>query len=305
MWQPIATGVLAGLVGCFSPAAPSGAPCAAPGLVERCPSGQICVAHDGVETCETTDDGDDDVDTDGDTIVDRLDNCPALANANQANEDQDALGDVCDPCPPFDGNADADDDGVGDACDPNPEVPGDRLIAFEGFAQPLPSTWTIAGTFIVGGGEGLALSRDNASTIVSFASPATPRVEIRATATVLTINAAGSNLAAVSLVERMAPGTDTSIACQLSGLADGMQQQLRIFDLTAGNVIDSAPHVFRPAVEIDLRLRRAATTYRCRATSPALELAGTAAFSPMAPRIGLRVRGADATFHWVLVVSSP
>ncbi len=35
-------------------------------------------------------------DTDGDGAEDRVDNCPAAANADQANRDDDALGDACD-----------------------------------------------------------------------------------------------------------------------------------------------------------------------------------------------------------------
>ena len=37
-------------------------------------------------------------DGDGDGIANPLDNCPAVANANQADADADGLGDVCDPC---------------------------------------------------------------------------------------------------------------------------------------------------------------------------------------------------------------
>jgi hypothetical protein len=71
-------------------------------------------------------------DTDGDGVVDASDNCPGVANADQANNDGDSVGDACDPdddndgaldaadnCQ-FDANADqADNDGdaLGDACD--------------------------------------------------------------------------------------------------------------------------------------------------------------------------------------------
>jgi hypothetical protein len=37
-------------------------------------------------------------DGDGDGVADPLDNCPSVANANQADADGDGLGDVCDPC---------------------------------------------------------------------------------------------------------------------------------------------------------------------------------------------------------------
>ena len=48
-------------------------------------------------------------DTDGDTIGDATDNCPAVANTDQANHDSDQFGDVCD--------TDDDNDGIADGSD--------------------------------------------------------------------------------------------------------------------------------------------------------------------------------------------
>ena len=83
-------------------------------------------------------------DSDGDGIADPCDNCPTVANADQADGDSDGLGDVCDDCPadpendadgdgvcgdvdncpsvPNPGQSDADGDGLGDACDNCPDV---------------------------------------------------------------------------------------------------------------------------------------------------------------------------------------
>ncbi len=88
-----------------------------------------------------------DLDDDGDGVNDDIDNCPAVPNGGQANNDGDAFGNACDDCPddPFDDldgdglcadvdncpevanvpQADEDSDGAGDACDnclglPNP-----------------------------------------------------------------------------------------------------------------------------------------------------------------------------------------
>lgn len=74
-------------------------------------------------------------DSDGDGVVDSVDNCPNTANADQADADGDGVGDVCDTTPtdtdgdgvpdstdncPNTANADQadfDDDGVGDVCE--------------------------------------------------------------------------------------------------------------------------------------------------------------------------------------------
>jgi thermitase len=101
-----------------------------------------------------------DIDSDGDGVLDSTDNCPAIANPTQADEDHDGIGDACDPDRDGDGfanavdafpdnpaehadtdhdgigdnadncpdvanpdQADADRDGIGDACDPTPHGP--------------------------------------------------------------------------------------------------------------------------------------------------------------------------------------
>jgi len=78
------------------------------------------------------------VDTDTDGHPDPLDNCPAVANAGQADYDFDRTGDICDPDDDEDGEfdtadncpltynydqADADGDGIGTACDSAETVP--------------------------------------------------------------------------------------------------------------------------------------------------------------------------------------
>jgi hypothetical protein len=80
-------------------------------------------------------------DADVDGIADGNDNCPNVANPDQADNDIDHLGDVCDPDDDNDGvldgadncqftaNAnqlDFDRDGIGDACDPHTGPPVDK-----------------------------------------------------------------------------------------------------------------------------------------------------------------------------------
>jgi hypothetical protein len=80
------------------------------------------------------------LDGDGDGVADGTDNCPAVANANQADFDGDGTGDACDSdldgdgvedsldtCPTIasPNQTDTDGDGLGDVCDP--DVDGDQI----------------------------------------------------------------------------------------------------------------------------------------------------------------------------------
>ncbi len=90
-------------------------------------------------------------DTDADGVLDHEDNCPAVANPDQADTDGDGLGDACDAdddgdgvrdvldnCPTVanPGQADSDGDGMGDACD------AVSLYAWSGFLQPINTNGT-------------------------------------------------------------------------------------------------------------------------------------------------------------------
>ncbi|MEM1181980.1 MAG: thrombospondin type 3 repeat-containing protein [Acidobacteriota bacterium] len=56
-------------------------------------------------------------DVDADNLAGAVDNCPLVANADQADADNDQVGDPCDQCAGSDDRIDADSDGTPDGCD--------------------------------------------------------------------------------------------------------------------------------------------------------------------------------------------
>jgi len=88
------------LAACFSPAPPAGAPC---GKDSACPTGLMCIAGACVTAAARIDGGGSGTDAmplpgdmDGDGMADGDDNCPTVANPDQADADGDGAGNACD-----------------------------------------------------------------------------------------------------------------------------------------------------------------------------------------------------------------
>jgi len=103
-------------------------------------------------------------------VTDDVDNCPAVANVDQANNDGDAEGDVCDldddndtvgdntdncPLVANTDQADEDEDGIGDACEeeepPVRKLDGDcgcRTPASRGSSLPAVTLSLLVGLFM-------------------------------------------------------------------------------------------------------------------------------------------------------------
>jgi|GEM_PF-2746955 len=81
------------------------------------------------------------LDSDGDGVLDCVDNCPLVPNPGQEDVDGDGVGDVCDNCleVPNAGQSDIDADGVGDVCDPCPADELDECDQEGSAAEEIPA----------------------------------------------------------------------------------------------------------------------------------------------------------------------
>ena len=93
-----------------------------------CMSAGPLLARRVIDVIEGRGDGSVPIDSDGDGIVDSIDNCPARANPDQADVDADGRGDLCDACPHDPGN-DADGDGCCDSPSQRPRPPPNIRIS--------------------------------------------------------------------------------------------------------------------------------------------------------------------------------
>lgn len=282
---------------CFTATPPQGAPCDP--LAPRCPGGQACVVQGGAYVCtsDPPDPGeptpDSPSDADGDGIVDAADNCPALANASQANYDRDRFGDACDPCPPIANDAppDGDGDGVADPCDPEPALAGDRIYVFDTFASGA-ADWLAAGTWSMAS-DGVAVDlAGGAVATLARSIPATTRVAVSAAATT-------NDLRPLGIYAGMGVTAD-ALHCALArtGLVDGVAL-IRTTTETLLSTANSQYAVGSPHVTT-LAVRE-----RSRCRGDAVSIDDTADDNATVANVGLRARGVRGTFHWALIVVAP
>lgn len=244
-------------------------------------------------------------DLDCDTVLDAVDNCPRTANENQFNEDDDATGDACDLCPPFeDTGEDSDGDGVGNNCDPHPNQ-ADTLVEFVGFNE-MPAGWSaMGGTFALDGGDGVLTGNANVAARLMRATPAVKHYTMWVEATLESISPAA--LGAMGVGVRHAPGSDDlGGLCQLVGNANGTGEELRLFDTGNGGAVllDSIAHGTGPGETYELYLEDDDGLLSCDTTSPDAFLDGMTMFDPPNRELGIRVRSATARYHWAMVLTT-
>ncbi len=319
------------VVGCYAPTPPVGIACDP--LAPHCPRGQTCITGATGATCETgggggpfdapvdvpddapTPDGSLDaampdatvaLDTDGDTVLDAVDNCVMRPNTNQFNEDGDRFGDVCDPCPPIadDNPADGDGDGVADACDPRPTLGGDSIMLFEGFQAGLPTTgWAKTGTWSAAGGT---VSGDASAGKAMLTAPGstTGRLTVSTSMRMDAVPATGDG--AAGIVDAYDLTAKTGIYCHLTTWGATNTPLVINAVASAGTVIDTGVFDIVAGTTYALSSRRDADARSCSGSHGATtaSASGTSTVSAIMPNVGLRLVRTKATYAWLMVVTN-
>ena len=244
-----------------------------------------------------------DDDLDGDLVDDAVDNCPGMANADQANEDGDPFGDLCDPCPPIADPiafADQDADGVADACDPRPGLAGDKIAVFAGFASA-PTGAEIDGTWAFTNGQAIVTSSLNEVSAVTWAISG--RAETART--FVTIDALfGTSVARpVGVVHEFAVATADGLMC-VFGVNPSNLQVVAIADNRTTAALAASPTSAMVGSSRGFASRRTNTDYQCTDTLGA-SLAASSTLASTPNRAGLFARSVSARFDWAMVVTSP
>ncbi|HET9624353.1 MAG TPA: thrombospondin type 3 repeat-containing protein [Kofleriaceae bacterium] len=309
-----------GLVGCYAPNVPEGAPCQTD---NECPEGQSCVAL----ACARGGGGGAPIDApgstprpgdgDGDGVADGQDNCPTVGNADQRNEDGDRFGDACDPCPMIkdDVGADADHDGIGDLCDPNPAAK-DAVWVFDGFhglpAWSRSERWSAVATGdkvqMVAGGNATDQGELMIATIGETGTPDNFQASTTVAITAV-MGSAGDHEAGIEILD----AKDTMpVTCSLEIDSAPLNPSAFFFlsDNAQNGGLDKSQNLaIQLNTEYRLTIARHGATYTCTVTRPdgtSATLTGTSLRVPRtANLVDIGGFGATAQFGSLEVIGHP
>lgn len=312
------------VAGCYSPHEVPGAPCTP--SAPACPSDETCVTTGAGSFCQApgpatpdaavdaTDAAPDapSTDRDGDGIPNDVDNCPDVPNPDQADEDGDMLGDVCDPCPPSATNTDTDGDGVGDDCDPHPTVIGDRIALFEGF-NAMPTGWTYTGTWTASNGSIAVSAADG--TYVNARHPAVSTHEV-VSAGLRVLSTTGTNYRPAGVFDNATfSGSTTTYSTNCSFMitsaADGSPNTplIDLYRNPAGSALGRSALTWTTGQELVIVEGRTDGDFGCfgydYATSGSTTTSGTETTDNGVAGLGLHVGGASVRFRWFMIVTYP
>ena len=316
---------LLALVGCYSPGYRD---CEVTCGGGTCPSGFVCdqgvcrvegfsgacgatTNHDAsIDSSPTADD-------DGDSILNKDDNCPTKSNLQQEDEDSDGKGDVCDPCPPLrtyfpngsttpaDANVDSDGDGVGDGCDPNLAAV-DHILVFDGFTPRPLSTAMIASSggsmWTFDGNAAIATNQlqTHYATIQYPTPPTTASFAVWTQATWIGESGTEQGYGAVTFDSATGNNGIGCMAWNISGgtAAIGLVTLPNTLGMRLNaNFRDQAPRILK------LRYDAPTTNFQCAFPEGSVTNGGaTAIIPPAMSTSGVRANGMSAKFDWVMIV---
>jgi hypothetical protein len=290
--------LLLALAGCSGDAS-TGGPCS---VTQPCGAGAVCDMTDpSGPTCISATG-----DIDGDGIPNGKDFCEH-APGGAHDEDNDGIGDECDPCPIAKPPAtpDPDGDAVDSPCDPDPRTPGDKILLFDGFSDGLGSSWTptTAASWTAVGGELIVSNAPNqeylrttvamTQTLAIEASYRIDKLETGATTHLVAVHAHDPRPAGVASLECGVVHAD-------SGTGD-------VVDLETNQNISSTTAMgsaFDVAALYEAAAYDSGNTVGCTVIGDGRGLGAVQApVTPDAvPSIALTARAVTARFQWVLVV---
>ena len=248
-------------------------------------------------------------DVDGDHVMNADDNCPEKSNPVQENEDGDAFGDVCDPCPPFNGdidNMDTDMDGVGDSCDPDQTIPGNRIEVFAGFSGPnaIEPTMIPMTEWSFDAGEAQLTSTANQRSLLLWPMPTDRGSETMLVRMVPTAAATALPIG-IGLAMKYDLAANQGIVCWLTQNVGEAGASLRVQHYGGTSLNMATPLALTINATYRPDVTRRTNTYSCREPMTTQRPNGNSAYAPTAPYAGIITVGVSARFQWLLIVSGP
>ena len=263
------------------------------------------VAHDGAVDSPTdimTIDGSAG-DTDADGVANAVDNCPDKANTDQADEDGDTRGDVCDPCPIVGTAAadiDSDADGVGDGCDPFPTdtTTPDHLALFEGFAGSTSVGQMFGGgTWTFPGGVARVSNLGQAAAGLTWAVGMYMQETVT---TQVTLNAAHGPPRFFGTLDRTDGAGGIGASC--ANHTDSVGVSGFVIADVSGGVINQVSAAYNAGQPYEIKEQFLNGTFQCKRVMDNLQVSGTDT-AATGPRWGIVAGAVDATFDYVMVVA--
>ncbi len=256
------------------------------------PGGPVCISSTG--------------DLDGDGIPNGMDFCEHMPGG-MYDEDNDGIGDECDPCPiaPPPATPDPDGDAVDSPCDPDPQTPGDKIILFDGF-HDLAATWkaTTPAAWMIEGGEVVAtLDTIGSEDYLKMPVQAEPNFAVEASYRVDKLEtSASTHVISVSATDPRPAGV-ASFEC---GVAQADSSSSGVVDLQTNEGTTSTPTARGFQTQSLYKVGAYATrgNVGCTVIGDGTPLGATQlSITPDAlATVALGARAVTARFQWVLVV---